>query len=152
LFFSLREECITNFEDLSNELIYETFEFLDFHHAFYGFYNLNQRFQNLFISNLPIKINISSISKCSFHRYLTHIIIPYAYRIQSLRLSNPFAADMCLSLFPIMTNFTRLETVIINNIQSDYIEEVVNHLSSLSVLSSLTIISIGYIKNQNDPM
>jgi hypothetical protein len=49
-----------------------------------------------------------------------------------------------------MTNFIRLETLIIDNIESDYIEEVINHLSSLSVLSSLTIISLDYIKNQND--
>jgi hypothetical protein len=109
LFFSFTEESISIFEDLSNELVYEIFEFLDFHHAYQSFYNLNSRFRNLFVySNLPIKINISSISKSAFHRYLTDIITPHTNRIQSLRLSNPFAADMSLLLLPLMTNFTRL--------------------------------------------
>jgi hypothetical protein len=151
LFFSLIEESFTTFEDLSNELMYEIFDFLDFHHAYQGFYNLNKRFQNLFVySNVPIKTNISSISKSSFHRYLTHIIIPHTYRIKLIRLSNPFAANMVSLLFPIITNFTRLETLIINNIEADSIEQVVNHLSSLPVLSSLTITSSDYIKDQND--
>ncbi|CAF3977440.1 unnamed protein product [Rotaria sp. Silwood1] len=146
----LTNECISTFEELSNELIYEVFEYLDLHYAFQAFYDLNQRFQNLFLyPNLPIKINISSISKSTFHYYLTDIIIPHADRIKSFRLSNPFVADMSL-LLPAMTNLTRLETLVINNIESNYIEGIVNHLSSLPVLSSLTIISIDSIKNQND--
>jgi hypothetical protein len=49
-----------------------------------------------------------------------------------------------------MKSLTRLETLIINNTGSDYIEQVINQLSSLPVLSSLTITSIDNIKNQND--
>ena len=121
MFFSSQRESITLLEHLSNELIYEIFEFLHFHHAFDAFFDLNERFQNLFVnSNFSIKINISSLSKSTFHRYLTHIIILHTNRIKSLRLSNPFAPDISLLLFPIMTNLTRLETLIINNIESDY--------------------------------
>jgi hypothetical protein len=133
-------------EDLSNELIYEIFEFLDDHHAFQAFYDLNTRFQNLFLnSNLPIKINISSISKSKFQHYLTHIITPCAYRIEFFRLSSPFI-DPCL----LMTNLTQLKTLILNNIESNFIEQMVNHLSSLPVLSSLIIESINCIKNVNN--
>jgi hypothetical protein len=53
-------------------------------------------------------------------------------------------------MIPIMTNLTRLTTLIINNIEADYVELTVAHLSSLPVLSSLTIISIGSIRNQNN--
>jgi hypothetical protein len=145
------EEAVTTFEDLSNEVIYEIFEFLDFHHAFQGFYDLNKRFQNLFVhSNLPIKINISSIPKSIFHRYLTDIIIPHPSRIQSLRLSSPFAVDIGLLLSPLITNLTRLKTLIINDIKSVHIVKLVNQLFSLPVLSSLFIKSIGSIRNQNN--
>ncbi len=151
MFFSFTQDSISIFEDLSNELIYEIFEFLDFHYAYQSFYNLNVRFRNLFVySNLPIKINISCISKFAFHRYLTHIIAPHTDRIQSLRLSNPFSTYMSLLLFPLMTNFIRLKSLTINNIEADYIGEVVDQLSSLPVLSSLLITSNDYIKYQNN--
>ncbi|CAF1584378.1 unnamed protein product [Rotaria sp. Silwood1] len=146
----LIKENLTTLENLSNELIYEIFEFLNNHHAFQAFYDLNQRFQDLFLkSNLPIKINISSISKSKFQHYLTHIIKPYAYRIELFRLSNPFI-DLNLLLLPIMKNLTQLTTLILNNIESNYIEQIINHLSSLPVLSSLIIISINTIKNHKN--
>ncbi|CAF3324483.1 unnamed protein product [Rotaria socialis] len=143
----LIKDDITTLENLSNELIYEIFEFLNYHHAFQAFYDLNQRFQDFFLnSNLPIKINISSMSKSKLQQYLTHIIKPYAYRIEFFRLSNPFI-DLSLLLLPIMKTLTQLTTLILNNIESNYIEQIVNHLSSLPVLSSLIIISINTIKN-----
>ncbi|CAF3679157.1 unnamed protein product [Rotaria sordida] len=146
----LTRDSITTFEDLSNELIYEIFEYLDFYHVFETFYDLNKRFQDLFIhSNLSIKINISSISKSKCQRYLTHFIMHQTHRIKTLRLSNPFATDMTLLLFPIITNLTRLESLIITNIESKYIKQIINHLSSLPMLSLLIIISIDTIKNQN---
>ncbi|CAF4285755.1 unnamed protein product, partial [Rotaria sordida] len=89
--YSTKEYFTTN-EDLSNELIYEIFEFLDDHHVF----------------------------------------------------QDPFGADMSLLLFPIIANLTQLTTFIINNIESNYIEHIFNHLASL------IIISIDNIKNQND--
>jgi hypothetical protein len=139
------------FEELSNEVIYEIFEYLDFSHAFAAFYDLNQRFRNLFInSNLPIQINLSLISKSLFNYFLTHIIIPHTHRIQSFRLSNPFSDDTILLILSIMTNFIRLETFIMSNIESDYIVEIVNHLSSLPVLSSLSITSIDDTEEQNE--
>ena len=80
--------------------------------------------------------------------YLTHIIKPSAYRIELFRLSNPFI-DLSLLLFPIIKKLTQLKTLILNNIESNAIEQIVNHLSSLPLLSSLVIISIELIKNQN---
>ncbi|CAF0993178.1 unnamed protein product [Adineta steineri] len=78
------------FEDLSNELIYEIFELLDFHHVYKAFYSLNARFYNLiFNSTIPIEVNLSSISKSTFQRYNKDIILPNKHRIHSLHLSNP---------------------------------------------------------------
>jgi len=49
-----------------------------------------------------------------------------------------------------MTNLTRLETLIINNIEGDYIKQTVDYLSSLPVLSSLSITSIKSNKIRDD--
>jgi hypothetical protein len=57
---------------------------------------------------------------------------------------------MCLLLFPIMRNLTQLEALTLDNIQSDHIEQIVDHVSCLPVLSSLTITCIDKIKNQSD--
>ncbi|CAF3816504.1 unnamed protein product, partial [Rotaria sp. Silwood1] len=115
----LIKENITTLENVSNELIYEIFEFLNYHYVFQAFYDLNQRFQNLFLnSNLPIKINISFISNSKLQHYLTHIIKSYAYRIELFRLSNPFI-NLYLLLLPIMKNLIQLKILILNNIESN---------------------------------
>ena len=137
------EELVTVFEDLSNELIYEIFEYIDFHHAFQAFYDLKERFENLFTrSNLPIQINICSISKSTFHRYLKDIIVPLTHRIRSLQISTPFATEMSLLVSPTIADLVRLETLVINNIESKSIDSLVDHLLSLPVLSSLVLKSI----------
>ncbi|UJR19961.1 hypothetical protein I4U23_023093 [Adineta vaga] len=142
---------MTTFEDLSNEILYEIFDLLHSYEAFHSFYDLNQRFRNLFIhSNLLITIDISFVSKSIFNRYFNHIIIPHAFRIKSLRLSNAFASEICLSLCPIMINFTQLQTLTLNNIDSYCITRIVDHLSCLSALSSLTITLADNVQNVND--
>ncbi|CAF3944046.1 unnamed protein product, partial [Rotaria sp. Silwood1] len=130
----LTNECISTFEELSNELIYEVFEYLDLHYAFQAFYDLNQRFQNLFLyPNLPIKINISSISKSTFHYYLTDIIIPHADRIKSFRLSNPFVADM-IQVLRIVADYTRFSTFNMEYLNADQWEQLIStHMPNLRI-------------------
>jgi len=81
---------------------------------------------------------------------MKNIIIPHIDQIKSFRLSNPFATEMMILISPIMANLSRLETLIIDNIECYYIERIVNSLFSLPILSSLTIRSIDHIKNQNE--
>ena len=144
-------ERISVFEDLPNELIYEIFAHLHSHHAFEAFHDLNERFRNLFHSNSsPIQINISSISYSLFYRYLTQIILPHTDRIQSLRICHHFAADMYLFLLPVMNHFSRLEILIIHDIDSTHVRAIVDSLFSLSVLSSLVIKAIGIARDSSD--
>ncbi|CAF3026920.1 unnamed protein product [Rotaria sp. Silwood2] len=146
----LSRETITNFEDVSNELIYEIFEFLDYFHIYKAFFNLNVRFRNLLTnSSLPIKINISSISKSAYQQYYTDIIRTNAYRINSLRLSNLFIYGLASSPIQILSKFLQLERLILHNIQSEYLEESLLRLMSLPFLSSLTVTSLDNIKNKN---
>ena len=144
IFLGRTNQSITVFEDLSNELIYELFDYLHSHHAFESFYDLNQRFQNFFLhSHHALHVNLSSISKPIFRRYLTQIIRPHPNRIQSLRICNHFAVDIYLFLLPLFNHFSRLEQLIIHNIELEHIEATVNSLFSLPMLSSLVIKSVG---------
>ncbi|CAF2700917.1 unnamed protein product [Rotaria sp. Silwood2] len=143
-------KSFTRFEDMSNEIIYEIFEFLDFFHRYDAFLNLNRRFENLLIySPLPIHINLSLMSKSTFQYYYKLILLSDKHRIKSLRLSIPFAFDSILSSSNIQLKFVQLETLILDNIDSKSLENLLNHLTSLSSLSSLSIICMDKIDHLN---
>ncbi|CAF1153630.1 unnamed protein product [Adineta steineri] len=139
---------ITSFEYLSNELIYEIFDYLDFYDVHKSFLNLNIRFYNLVNSStFPIKINLSSISKLMFQLYYKHIIIPYQNRITLLQLSNHFIAD----LFSVQyNNMIQLRTLILRNIESKFLNNILTDLVCLPSLSSLVIKPIDTHPNGND--
>ncbi|CAF1325758.1 unnamed protein product [Adineta steineri] len=128
---------ITQFENLSNELIYEIFDFLDIYDIYEGFHNLNKRFQNLLInSTLPIGINLSSISKFDFDYFYTNIFLRYQHRIKSVRLSNIFLGPMVFSQSSILS---QLEKVVLKNIEANCLETLLSQFISLTNLNSLTI-------------
>ncbi|CAF3771071.1 unnamed protein product [Rotaria sp. Silwood1] len=145
------KSSITIFEDLSNEIIYEIFEYLDFFHIYEAFYNLNIRFLKLLTySTLPLKINISTISKSTFQYYYTNIIIPNQHRIKLLRLLNPLIIKIIFFSPDIISHFTQLETLIFGNIQSKYLENLLCYLDTLPRLFSLTIIHNDIVENFNN--
>ncbi|CAF4191090.1 unnamed protein product, partial [Adineta steineri] len=147
--FSSLKEFNTCFEDLSNELIYEIFDLLDFHHVYQAFDSLNARFYNLVTnSTLPIEVNLSSISKSTFERYNKDIILPNKHRIRSLHLSNPCLYDDISSPIHILSQFLHLKTLSLNNIESKHLEYLLPTLVSLPRLSSLSITSIDIIINR----
>ncbi|CAF1083596.1 unnamed protein product [Rotaria sordida] len=134
---------IIHFEDLSNDIIYEIFNFLDFRHAYDAFSNLNKRFQN-FLTNLslPVNIDMSSMSKLDFQSYYKQIIIPNIHRIKFLHLSNPFSIDIFLTHNCIVSKLIRLETLILYDIQSKDLENLLTCLISLPYLTSLVMSNI----------
>ncbi|CAF1091440.1 unnamed protein product [Rotaria sordida] len=145
----MSKETITYLEDLSNEIFYEIFDFLDFLYIYEAFSNLNIRFQNLISSILSIKMKLSSISKSTFQCYYTQIIIPYQYKIKSLHLTNPFINEILFSSNSIELKFIRLETLILDKITYEYLGKLLNHLISFPYLSSLVIICVDFVPNQN---
>ncbi|CAF3643583.1 unnamed protein product [Rotaria sordida] len=110
----------------------------------HAFFNLNQRFHNLLTnSTLLIKINLSSISKSALQRYYKDIIIRNRHRINLLRLSNLFIYDhSAFLLFHKILKFRRLETLILDNIESYCLENLLYQLTSSPFLSSLIITSV----------
>ncbi|CAF3384832.1 unnamed protein product [Rotaria socialis] len=140
----------TCFEHLSNELMYEIFEFLDYFHVYEAFFNMNLRFRNLISnSSLPIKIKVSSISKSAYQRYYTDIIMPHANQISSIHLSNVFIYDIVSSPIRILPEFRQLQRLILDNIKSKCLTQILLELFSFPGLSSLTIDSYDNIKNKN---
>jgi len=148
LLTSINRYSITSFEDFPNEVIYEIFEYLDASHIYQGFSNLNIRFQNLFkYLNVRIKINYSIFSKSTFQNYYTDFIRPIKHRIKTLHVSDPITIEY---IFPITENiiiYSQLQTLFLNNIESEYLENLLNHLVVLPNLSSLTI-HVGHGTNK----
>ncbi|CAF3852374.1 unnamed protein product [Adineta steineri] len=138
---------ISQFEDLSNELIYEIFEYLDYYHSYQGFFYLNSRFRSRFTqSTLPLKINIDLTIQSNFNCFKQDIIIPNKQRIHSLRLSN---CCMFHTNAFILFDKISLRTLVLENIQPQYFVNILHQLKSLRYLSSLTITIINYIKHRN---
>ncbi|CAF3980194.1 unnamed protein product, partial [Adineta steineri] len=134
-----RNSC-TNFEELSNEIIYEIFDFLDTYHAYEIFSNLNIRFRNLFtLSNFPIEINLSNISKSSFQQHYGQFFKYNNHRIHSLYISNPFIINLIFSSIKNDILFTQLKILYLKNIDSDDCNDLFNYLVSLPQLSTLII-------------
>lgn len=142
---------ITCLEDLSNELFYDIFEFLDLPHVYQAFYSLNARFNRLIIhSTLSIRFNFSSISKPNFEHYKYDIFLPNQHRIYSLYLSNHHLHDSASSPFHTFSQFHCLQTLRLDNIESKQLQTILPSLVSLQYLSSLSIHTLDHVKNKVD--
>ncbi|CAF3312105.1 unnamed protein product [Rotaria socialis] len=139
----------TRFEDLSNELIYEIFELLDGYDLFEIFSNLNSRFQNLLTHpTLRINMNLSSMSESTFHRFRAFGILPNKHRIKSLHLSSPFAVDLIFSPPRCIPKFSQLKTLILDDINSRYLDQLLHFLTLLPYLSSLILSLADRFRNK----
>jgi hypothetical protein len=88
-------------------------------------------------------MNISSMSKSTFQHYYQHFIIPNKHRINILRLTNAFSVDLFFSPPRIIKEFCQLDTLILDNIKSIYLNNLLDHLATLSHLHSLVVIPIN---------
>ncbi|CAM4962822.1 unnamed protein product [Rotaria socialis] len=135
----------TCFEDLSNELIYEIFNYLDSWEIYKIFVQLNIRFQYLFGSDIfRLKINLPSLAKRNFFLRCEKLVKPNINRIVSLSLSNHCAIDSFFDLFSIHS-FIHLETLILNRVTSNtLLIQLLNSLVLLPHLFTLYITSSTY--------
>jgi hypothetical protein len=129
---------------------YELFDFLDFFQVYEIFSNLNQRFENLLIDfNLIIKIKLSLISKSILNHFYRQIIMSNKHLIKSFDLSNPFIIDTIFSSTSILSKCIHLANLVIHDIKSDYLNELLIHLLTLPCLCSLVIDCLNHVKNQD---
>lgn len=122
---------ITSFENLSNELFYEIFDYLDGIHLHQAFSNLNQHFQRLITAPfLLLKIDAyRSFRKDQFFKNWKQIIESHRHQIYSLRLDESLQGEQ---LFPSLSSLDSS----FNHLQSFNIWSC-DHLTLLSLLSKL---------------
>ncbi|CAF1301837.1 unnamed protein product [Adineta ricciae] len=139
------EHARTCFEDLSHDVIYHIFDCLEFFDIYGIFYHLNIRFRRLIThSNLPLKVRISSISRTDFEYYHANLIVPYSHRISSLDLRNRLCFDLLISPHNRLTEFPRLQTLILKNIKPKHLHQVFQDISTLPRLSKFVLHCPGY--------
>lgn len=133
-------KLIGRLEDLSNEILYGVFEFLDVSTIYEAFSNLNGRFEHRLINYpLPSNVKLSPLSKMSLERSFYFALVPHQHQIKSMCLSNPILINHVFSSTTNSIVFTRLEKLRLNDFNPDYSEEILTRLVSLPHLTSLTI-------------
>ena len=137
---SLVLDPFTHIEDLSNEIFYEIFEYMECIHLFKAFSNLNNRIENLLhYSFLSLKINIDFISESEVRNYYKQFVFPNKHRIVSIYLNVRSSTSVWSPLFIIDSTFHRLESLILNQVHHKQFNLFFPLLSSLPRLFSIII-------------
>ena len=135
--FDLENTCL---EDLSSELLFEVFDYLDGCDIYVAFGGLNNRFNNLlFDSSLMLKINLSSTPQSRIERSCRDLIIPNRNRLLSLCLSESLFIDEFFNYCSIDSSFTCLQSMTLHNVSEPSIFVILSSLYSLPCLYSLTL-------------
>jgi hypothetical protein len=130
---------ITKLEDLSNELFYEIFDYLDDVKSFEIFLPLNKRFFSLlFDSRRMLTLDLRDQSKSQPDTFYRDIVIPQRHRIRSLKLGDEQIDIALLNTYCIDSSFLLLESVTLNSNSTKY-AFMLPHLAKLPCLSCLSI-------------
>ncbi|CAF1337297.1 unnamed protein product [Rotaria sordida] len=132
---------ISSIEDLSNELFYEIFEYLDACKIYYAFSNLNYRFQKLINSSsllLKLKLDDSKSEKIFMNNY-QQILHFNKGQIFSIHLWTSENTNQIISTFTIDSSFNCLESFVFYAIKSNVLISLLPTLTCLPRLFSLTI-------------
>lgn len=139
----------TQFEEISNEIIYEIFEYLDTYYIYQGFSDLNIRFSNLlYQTSLPLNIDISFLSKSNLTSYHTNFILPNINRIHSLRLWSLSMLEYILSSDENINQFIEIKSLVLNlTISNNIFDRLIflPKLSSLIINQTTCLTNNGYI-------
>ncbi|CAF4237710.1 unnamed protein product [Rotaria magnacalcarata] len=129
---------ISCIENLSNEILFEIFDYLDGYDIYKAFSNLNIRLENLLISSsLSMKIEISSNTIFDFH--YKQFLKSNKHHIISFDIDSQSTLDKFMNLFIIDSLFSHLESLVLNSISTYKLLIIRFYLKSLPYLSSLSI-------------
>lgn len=125
-------------EDLSNQLFYVIFDYLDDVESFMIFLLLNKRFSSLLLdSSRPLKFDLTNVPERLMDWFYSGIIIPQRHRIQFMRLGEE-KIDTALSTYYIDSSFRLLESVALDSISIESARKLLD-LAELPCLSCLSI-------------
>ncbi|CAF1131356.1 unnamed protein product [Adineta steineri] len=134
---NLLVSCI---ENLSNELLYEIFDYLDGNDIFEIFSNLNYRFQYLITcSSIPFKIKFRSHTTSQLIDCCKTVIVPNRHHILSLNFEGGSLIDNFFKHCIIDSSFTRLQSVVLSNVSINRVVSLLFYLRSLPHLFSLNM-------------
>ncbi len=126
-------------ENLSNEIFYEIFDYLDGYDIYQGFSNLNIRFENVIVSSsLLLKIQFSSQSNSSIEYRSKQFIHSKRHRIISFRFNDQLVLEKFLRLYPIDLSLNHLESINVKQTSTFKFVVLLFYLRSLPRLFSLT--------------
>ncbi|CAF4837028.1 unnamed protein product [Rotaria socialis] len=134
-------KLISYFEDLSNELFYEIFDYLDGLDLFEAFLNLNVRFQCL-LSSILIRLNpsFSSCMQSNYESRLINVVSSTRQRILAIFSYEKWMTNSFYALLTIDSSFHRLESLFLVGLNSYRLISLLTSLTTLYNLSSLTIV------------
>ncbi|CAF1384257.1 unnamed protein product [Adineta steineri] len=143
----LRSE-LSSIENLSNEIFYEIFDYLDGLDICIAFSNLNYRFQQLIIcSPFRYKINLGYSTKrekfLNNYKQIQHQIYSISFIIPKTSMN-----ELLIS-FQIDCSFNNLQSIRIDNISKDKLISLLVYLSELPCLHSLNIQTTDSIEDLN---
>ncbi|CAF4126580.1 unnamed protein product [Rotaria sp. Silwood2] len=134
------EQFITCFEDLSNELLCEIFDYLGGYGLNEAFSNLNSRFEQLLhSSSVLFKTHCNLIKHDEIINIFKQFMFANRHQIFSLHVNFIIHNSYFFSSFLFDSSFDRLESIIFKQIQPETLIPVLSNLSSLPHLASLTI-------------
>ncbi|CAF0912496.1 unnamed protein product [Didymodactylos carnosus] len=134
---------VSVFENLSNELFMEIFEYFDGYNLYHAFINLNMRI-NRILQNSQIRVNFMGIDKKHIFDYYCTTVLPFFETIMSLKLQS-----MHMKIFTRLFDFERL--TLLQSLTLDTIElnEMKKHvLPKLPTLSNIRFLKIFDFTNE----
>jgi len=142
-------QLIISIENLSNELFYEIFDYLDGLDIYLAFSNLNYRFEQLVkSSSIRFKINLDHLTTKEI--FLTNYN-EIKHQICSIYFQLPKSyINQLLTLLTIDFSFNHLQSLLIEDIQEDKLISLLINLSDLPCLFSLNIKTIHLIEDLNN--
>ncbi len=130
---------VTCIEHLSNELLYEVFDYLDSCEIYHTFSNLNSRFEHLITClSVLLKIKLCRKTQSEVIQICESIILPNRHRLLSLTLENKEIINDLFTYCIIDSFFNSLQSIVLKNVEAHKSLFILSCLKLLPHLSSLT--------------